>query len=354
MKFFKYLFFLLLIVFIGSALYFGTQDGKFTVSEQIEIIAPVQVVFNEVSDYKNWEDWGSWMKDESLKIHYPENTKGEGSFYSWESEKDGKGAMQTLSSHPHDSLIQKIIFDGALEDDGYLVNWKFNPNTNNQKTTVTWEMKGELGLKEKILFAIKKINIESRISEMYKKSLQNLDSVLQLKMNEYEINVSGLTQRSGGFYLYNSTASKQNEVSAKSAPMISQLKTFMIENNIPIDGSPFVAYLSWDEMNNSTIFSVGIPTTDRVILPDNSPAITGFMPTISAVKVTLTGKHNYLSEAYEAADKYLLDTGFNKDENLSIVEVYTTSLPEEPNPANWKTDIYIPVQQENIENNDLK
>ncbi len=353
MKFFKYLFFLLLIVFIGTALYFGTQDGKFSVTEQIEIDAPVQVVFNEVSDFKNWEHWGSWMKDESLKLHYPENTKGEGSFYSWESEKEGKGAMQTITSNPYDSLTQKIIFNGSLEDEGHQVLWSFDPDVTGKKTNLRWSMNGELSLIEKVYMAVKKIDIEASISEMYQESLQNLDSVLQVKMNEYTIEVIGLTQHSGGFYLYNSTASKQTEVSAKAAPMISQLKSFMNENNIPIDGSPFVAYLSWDEMNNSTIFSVGIPTPDRVILPDNSPAITGYLPSISAVKVTLTGKLAYLDEAHEAAEKYLNDSGLNKDENLSIIEVYAKNLPEEPNPAKWKTDIYIPVEQENIDTIDL-
>lgn len=353
MKFFKYLFFLLLIVFIGTALYFGTQDGKFSVTEQIEIDAPVQVVFNEVSDFKNWEHWGSWMKDETLKIHYPENTKGEGSFYSWESEKEGKGAMQTLSSKPYDSLTQKIIFNGSLEDKGHQVHWSFEPDVTGKKTTVRWSMKGELGLKEKVYMAVQKTDIEASISEMYQESLQNLDSVLQDKMNQYSIDITGLTQHSGGFYLYNSTASKQSEVSAKAAPMISQLKSFMNENNIPIDGSPFVAYLSWDEMNNSTIFSVGIPTTDRVILPDNSPAITGYLSSISAVKVTLTGKHTYLDEAHEAAEKYLNDSRLKKDENLSIIEVYVNNFPDEPNPANWKTDIYIPVEHENTETIDL-
>ena len=78
MKVLKYLFFLILLLFIGVAVYFGTQDGDYHVSETRIINAPPEVVFQNINDYRNWENWGSWMKDETVKINYPEITSGEG------------------------------------------------------------------------------------------------------------------------------------------------------------------------------------------------------------------------------------------------------------------------------------
>ena len=55
MKILKYLFFLLLIVIIGAAVYFGTKDGKFNVAATKTIEAPVDLIFEQVNDYKNWQ-----------------------------------------------------------------------------------------------------------------------------------------------------------------------------------------------------------------------------------------------------------------------------------------------------------
>ncbi len=344
MKLLKYLFFLILILFVGVALYFGTQDGDYSITETRVIDAPAEVVFQQINDFKNWEKWGSWMKDESVKINYPENTSGEGASYSWISDESGDGAMQTLKSEPDSLLQQKIVFNGSLEDEGSAVIWRLEPQDSGTKTKVTWNMEGSLGLFEKIYFATQDETLEQSVSTMYAESLKNLDSVLTVEMNEYTINVDGITQHSGGFYLYNTTAAKQSEIGDKTIPMINQIRNFMEENNIASQGPPFVVYLDWDEMNQSTIFSVGVPTSDRVILPDGSPVISGYLPTTTAIKTTLTGRYTYLSLAWEETEKYIQKNGFVKSEEKGPFEVYVKALPEEKNPAKWVTEIYIPVE----------
>ena len=344
MKILKYLFFLILILFIGAAVYFGTQDGSFTVSESKIIDAPAEVVFQNINDYRNWESWGSWMEDESLKINYPENTSGEGASYSWKSKKDGEGAMQTLSVIPNISLKQKIVFNGTLEDKGYPVEWTLEPIGNGSSTKVTWSMQGTLGLFEKIYFATDDINREEEISNMYAKSLENLNSILLQKMDVFSISVDGITGYSGGYYLYNTTAAKQTEISEKIPPMMVQIQHFMEKNNIRAQGSPFVVYMEWDELNNTSIFTVGIPTKDRVILPDGSPVISGFMESSTALKTTLKGKYTNLTQAWEVAQKYIAEKNITKHHSLRPFEVYTIRYPEEKNPANWVTEIYIPIE----------
>lgn len=348
MKFFKYLFFLLLILFIGVALYFGTQDGDFSVTETRVIHAPVEVVFEHVNDFKNWEKWGSWMQDESLKINYPQKTSGEGASYSWVSKSDGEGAMQTLSVIPNKEINQKIVFRGTLTDEGNPVTWTFEPDETGLATQVSWSVEGSLGLFEKMYFATQEQKLEESLQDMYAESLKNLDSVLQVEMNAYSIKVKGLTNYGGGFYLYNTTASKQSEIGVKTTPMINQIESFMAENNLPAQGSPFVIYNDWDELNKTTIFSVGIHTPDMVILPDGSPVISGHMSPITAIKATLQGNYSYLSKAWEETEKYIQNNGYVKSERLHPFEVYVSRFPDEKNPSKWVTDVYIPV--ENIGN----
>lgn len=58
----------MLIVFIGGALYFATKDGSFQMEKSEIIEAPVPVVFKKVNDYKTWENWGPWKKNDSTMV----------------------------------------------------------------------------------------------------------------------------------------------------------------------------------------------------------------------------------------------------------------------------------------------
>lgn len=201
MKFLKYLFFLILIVFIGVALYFGTKEGNFSVTETRVIHAPDEVVFKHINDFKNWGKWGSWTQDESLKSNYPQKTTGEGSSYSWVSKNHGDVAIQTLSVIPNKQINQKIVFRGTLEDEGNPVTWTFEPDETGLTTNVTWTVEGNLNLFEKIYFATLDYKLEDRIRAIYEESLKNLDRVILSEMNAYTIKVEGITNHSGGFYV---------------------------------------------------------------------------------------------------------------------------------------------------------
>ena len=84
MKIFKYLLFLILILLIGGAIYFGTKDGSFAVTETKIMNAPAELVYDQVKDFKNWKNWGPWMQvDPDIKLEYAEKTAGEGASYSW-------------------------------------------------------------------------------------------------------------------------------------------------------------------------------------------------------------------------------------------------------------------------------
>lgn len=344
MKFLKYLFFLILIVFIGVALYFGTKEGNFSVTETRVIHAPDEVVFKHVNDFKNWEKWGSWMQDESLKSNYPQKTTGEGSSYSWVSKNHGDGAIQTLSVIPNKQINQKIVFRGTLEDEGNPVTWTFEPDETGLTTNVTWTVEGNLNLFEKIYFATLDYKLEDRIRAIYEESLKNLDRVILSEMNAYTIKVEGITNHSGGFYVYNTTASRLSEINTKIVPMITQLERFISENNLQTQGDPFVIYNEWDQINKTTIFSVALHTQDMLILPDGSPVISGHLPPLTAIKTTLEGNYSNLFKAWEETEKYIQEKGFVKSEKLHSFEVYKKRFPDEKNPSKWITNIYIPIE----------
>ena len=344
MKILKYLLFLLLIVIIAGGIYFGTQDGNFDVASTKEFNAPAAVVYDNVKDFKSWKEWGPWMEEDStMTFTYAEKTEGEGASYSWKSEKAGDGSMQTVKVIPNKEIDQKIIFNTPLGDSESDIYWRFEPSETQGMTKVTWGMKGKHSFMEKVFLAFQSEDFESSLDEMYTKGLSNLDAVVQESMNAYEITVDGVTRHGGGFYMYNTTSSKISEIGSKMAPMMGQIATFMGQNNINSSGMPFTIYNNVDRINGTVIFSAAIPVASQVETPAGSPVLCSYMAPTDALKTTLKGKYDNLGEAYEKAEKYLAENNLIVDPSRNMFEIYANDPGAVPNPANWITEIYIPV-----------
>lgn len=345
MKILKYLFFLFLIAIIAGAIYIATKDGEYHFEESTIVEAPLPVVFNEVNNYYYWETWGPWRTEtDDMIINYNENTRGEGGGFSWKSENLGDGSIETVNVNPNESIEQRVIHNPTFSESDGKMYWEFEEVE--EGTKVTLGMTGKQSFKEKLAFALK----ENSLSEIFKprlsRSLEKLNKGIQKKMSVYSINVDGVTTHGGGFYMYTTTATKISQVPTRMQKMHTEVRNYMETNNIAMQGDPFVLYNSWDEQNNSAIYSVGIFTPSLVITPTDSDVLNGMMPVQKVVKTTLKGDHENLKEAWDRAYQYIEENNLQADEESQPFEVYKTDPDTTLNPANWITEIFIPITNE--------
>ncbi len=343
MKILKYLFFLLLIVLIGGAVYVATISGEFQVEESRVINAPDELLFNTINEYKTWDKWGPWMDEsDDLIMEYPEKTSGEGASYSWKSETQGSGKMETNKVAPFTSIDQDITFITPMGESKSDVYWKFE-KTEDNKTKVTWGMKGTQSFMEKAFWATQDSTISQMLRPMYARGLEKLETFATEKMKEYMVHVDGVTEHGGGFYMYNATASSIAAIPEKMGQMLPAVFGYMKQNNLPMTGKPFTLYNEYNEEQGTAIFSCGIPTRDKVVTPKESPILCDFLPRQKAVKTTLKGNYTNLKEAWETAYKYLKDNNLEPNADSAPFEVYVTDPSQQLNPANWITEIYVPI-----------
>ena len=340
MKILKYLLFLILIIIIGSAIYFGTKDGTYDIQDSMVIAAPPEVVFNKVNDYKNWETWGPWKKeDPSITYTYAEKTSGEGASYSWDGEMSG--AMTTTKVIPNKEIQQDLTLDTPGGERNSKVYWTFEEVDGGTK--VTWGMKGEHTLIDKAYYSISDFDFDTTMHQMNQQGLEGIAREVEADMKAYSINVDGVTQYGGGYYMYTTSVAKQSEIGEKMKPMMDVVLGFITQNNLNMAGNPFTIYNEIDNTNNTVIFSTGIPVREQVITPEGSPVVCGYMDPVSAVKISLKGNYEHLSEAYTAGRQYISKNGLLMDPNGKMFEVYVTNPVEIPNPADWLTEVYIPI-----------
>ena len=343
MKIFKYLLFLILIVLIGGSIYVATKDGNYKFEESKVYNAPQEIVFKEVNNFENWEFWDPWNQNsENVIINYGDTVQGENASYLIESDEDGDIKIETIEAKPFTDITQKIVLPHNFTKATSKMYWTFESLENGQ-TNVTWGMEGKQSFKEKLSFLLSEASLTEIMRPKLEKGLGMMQEVITNKMNEYKISVDGVVNHGGGYYMYTTTASKISQVSEKMQPMITQVANFMEAQNIERLGNPIVLYNEWNESNGSAIFSAGYFTPSEVITPLDADVLNGSMPNQKVLKTVLKGKYDNLEEAWNKAYQYIEENGLEVNQETKPFEVYLTDPKETPNPANWVTNIYIPV-----------
>ncbi|WP_179352686.1 SRPBCC family protein [Winogradskyella vidalii] len=339
MKVFKYLLLLLLILVIGLSIYIAVQPNSYEVTRTRTIAAPQAVVYENVIDFKNWESWNPWIEaNPDMEITLGEQTHGVDGHYSWNANGD-IGSMTTTASTPHASISQELQFGDYPKSD---VNWTFDANDDGT-TDVSWTISGEnlpFGFKMWMAFSG---GMEKQIGPDYERGLEKLDSVVQAEMKVYSIKVEGVTQHSGGYYLYKTAATKFNDFDEKTTTLLGEVGAYAITHNISMAGKPYILYNKWDIENDAIIFSACIPTYSRII-SEEPEILTGQLESFKTVKTVLQGDFSNMKEAWDTTMTYVTDNNLKVVEDGPMLQTYLTMPENYPNPAEWKAEIYLAVE----------
>ncbi len=340
MKAFKYILFLLLIAIIGTSIYIAVQPNSFEVSRTKTINAPAVVIYEHVNDLKNWEAWSSWAEaDPDMKITLAEQTKGVNGSYSWK-DKDGIGTMKIIETTPNESIKQIMQFAEFPTSD---VSWNFKPNENGS-TDVTWNIAGKdlpFGFK---MFSIFMGGMEKQIGPHYERSLEKLDSIVVNSMKKYTVEVDGITEYGGGFYMYKTTSASSSNISQVMGKQYGEIMGYMASNSIKQSGMPFTIYHDMNNTEGTVIMSQAIPIQNKVTVTDANNVLCGHIPKTRVLKTTLKGNYTNLPKAWELTMKHIAENNLEQSD-LNPFEIYQTDPGNVPNPANWITEIYIPIKE---------
>jgi len=341
MKAVKYIFFLLLIAIIALSIFIAVQPNEFKVTRTRTIQAPAAIIYDNVSDFKNWEAWSSWAeKDPDMIITLPKQTKGLGGSYSWE-DKDGVGTMKTVDIKANESIVQEMQFAEFPSSD---VSWAFKQNADGS-TDVTWDISGKdlpFGFKA---FAALMGGMEKQIGPEYERSLEKLDSIVVNSMKAYKVSVNGITEYGGGFYMYKTTAATGANISQIMGKQYGEIMSYMAKNNIISNGMPFTIYDDVASKDGNIIMSNAIPVRDKIEVEKESQILCGYTPKTKVLKVTLNGNYTNLPKAWEAAMEHIKKNNINQSTEIKPFEIYTNDTMTVPNPSNWVTEVYIPIEE---------
>jgi hypothetical protein len=336
MRILKYIFLLLLLSLVALSIFMATQKGDFNVERSKFINSAQPAVYNYVNDYKNWEDFGSWtVEDPEIKISYAQKTVGKGASYSWEG-KDGNGQMRTLFVKENDSISQKMNFNGTSAD----VSWRFKDTIGGTK--VSWKSTGKMSFMFKIYAALNG-GVDKVIGTMYEKSLVNLDKALDYEINTFSIKVNGVVKKPQIFYLSQTFTSEIAKINKNFKVVIPKIEAFCTENDVQINGKPFVIYHTYDVTTGLAKISICIPIKNEIFTSAGSDILSGKLEASEGVKTTVIGDISHNKKGYDKTVEYLIKNKLAADPIYSHLEIYTTTKADIKSPSKWVSEIYVPL-----------
>ena len=328
---------MLLLSFVALSIFIATQKGDFTVERSKIINSPKSNVFSFVNDFRNWEDFGTWMTDdETIKINYSGKTIGPGASYSWEG-KDGSGDMKTLFVKENDSISQKMNYNGTSS----AVFWSFKDTIGGTK--VTWKTIGKMNFSMKVYTAFNG-GINRIIGKMYENSLANLDKTLDFEINTFTVKVDGIVKMPATFYLQQTFTSEISKVTKNARIVFDKIITFCDQNNIERNGKPFLLYHTYDVTKGLTRLSFCIPIKTEIYTSAGSDILSGKLEEFEAVKTTLTGDYSHTKKAIDKATAYINANRIIVDPTFSHLDVFKVRKTDVKSPSKWVTEIYYPIK----------
>ena len=261
------------------------------------------------------------------------------------------GRITTKEVDPDKEIHQVLERTTKLGQRTSAMDWRFEPTETGTK--VTWRLKGEHELVDKVWFALKGIRFNEGIQQMYRSGLDGLEKVVFDSMKAYDIKVAGIKEHGGGFYLSSTARCSREELPQQLERLYQGITQFMGRRNIGSAGMPFTVYHATDSINGLLNISAAIPIKERVETPIDGPIVCAYMEPTTAVKTILTGDYANLQKAYASTENYISEQHLIKNTDRSPFEIYANDPGLFPNPAHWITEIYIPVFRDLRSNHDI-
>jgi len=170
MKFLKVVGIIIGLIFVVFAITPMFLESQYSTQRSVVVKAPIDVVFAQVNNVKNWTKWGPWMKDPSLKVQFGDKTEGLGASYSWTSKDSGNGILTIARLEQNRSLNTNLNFDGS-QANGF---WTFEQESEGVK--VTW---GFNGVAESYFQRYFSLVIDMMAGKMFEEGLGNLKEVAE-------------------------------------------------------------------------------------------------------------------------------------------------------------------------------
>lgn len=331
-KVLRFLFILILILFVGYLILCATSPKEVNVEKTTTINAPAYVVWSQAGHYEHWESWSPWKEmDSTVKSTVTGPSGDVGSKYEWTSEKMGSGYM-TIASVDDYSMKYDMQFTAPFQSsaDGTM---KVEPADGGSK--VTWGFHTTVPFMRRGFFALV---MQKQLEASFERGLELLKERIESGEAKLIFNINKVTFPATEY----ATVRKTISMSEMEAFFNNAFGTLMEAVGDGATGYPAAIYYTWDMENSQTNCAAAVPVATTVKGMEMKS-----IPASEAYVVKYTGPYSGLQAAHEwMANEMMSNMGMEMEELMSmlVLEEYEVMPPVETDSNKYVTNIYYITQ----------
>lgn len=306
--------------------------GKITIERSLTMKAPVEMIYDQVNNLRNWEQWSPWHKiDTAMKLKY-NIPMGVGGSYEWTSDHPsvGNGKLTITDAKAFEFINTEM--DWGDQGTG-TASFKFEEN--DEGVTVTWDMHSDLG-NNPITRWFGALMIKPSVTKAYDNGLADIAAQCDFLQTQDWFYVKIKTKDDIAYYGIMDEVSMA-EMGDKMGEFYHKIYTEMGKNKIEAKGSPFAIYHTWGET---------VKMECAVPVEDNSKPLKGIdsktLPTNKYAVIKYVGPYEKSEKPHVYMDKWLKN---NQIEMAGpVVEFYKVGPMEEQDSNKYVTYILYTIK----------
>ena len=154
-----------LIVVLAFTTFNWFISPDYKIERSIEINVPTYIVYEQVTDLHQWENWAIWWKQDTAMItNYSGEERGLGAKMIWTSDVVGDGDLEIIECSSQGMKTKLAWGNGS---------WHFEETENG--TNVSWSMSGKMPF----LMSFMTMFIEDMVAPDFEKGLAGLKEVCE-------------------------------------------------------------------------------------------------------------------------------------------------------------------------------
>ena len=252
---------LLLVAFLVMGL-LGEEGYK--VERTKEVNAPIDVVFEQVSKFNNWDTWSPWKEKDPSATYTLDGEDGMvGTKYAWSGDEEitGEGSM---------TLTEIVVNEKFGYDLSFTAPWEMSSKghfsfiDNGETTTVSWIDEGDIAFAQRPMMLF--MDLDAMMGPDFERGLFKIDSLSQIKVMEMSKNENIIEEPyPGGKYVGIKHSIKISEMdSTIFGESYGKLGAFAAEKQFEMAGAPCALTFNYDEEADLVEMMIAFPVMDVV------------------------------------------------------------------------------------------
>ena len=334
MKVLKVLGITLLVILLIGLIAALILPKEMNVSISVDIDAPVDQVWTNVSSMQAQDAWSPWYDvDPDMKVSFDGEAGAVGSSFTWSGNDQVQEGTQTITAvdAENHSMTTKVVHNWGEGEGSITVRSNDSGGTTVEQTYVE-----HVGMFGSLFMFIS--NGEKMMEDLLSNGLSKLKTLA-------EENAAKMAAKPA-YEIQEETRGARKYAGKKEVIKMADMGAYFAENmpkiaqacGATMAGPPSALYYTWDEENGQSELTVAIPVNSEKA-PNDYELYD--LPEGRYLVIDYYGSYDNVGGAHEALGAYMEEN--NLTWNGPALEEYITDPGQEPDTSKWLTKIVYPV-----------